>query len=88
MMNPVLRSLGAISLLIAVPFVAVAVELGQFVGTGAAAIAEAVRAEGWDVHEFERENGAIEVELRRGGERLEIEVDAATGAVVKLERKS
>ncbi len=83
-----IRSIAAAALIaVAAPALAVEPVPGALLGTDPAAIAAALQDSGWTIREIEREKGRIEVKAQRDGRRLEVYVDAATGAVSKIEEK-
>lgn len=77
----------AILLAAATPTLALALEIGAPVGTTPDAVRAALVADGYDVRKIEAEDGQIEAYALKDGQRFEIYVDPATGAVsgIKLE---
>lgn len=61
------------------------VDKGDHLGTSKAEIRKSLEAKGYDVKEFDRERGLIEVEAKIGGVLYEILVDPKTGKVEKWE---
>ncbi len=86
-MRRILLATGVAIALTAAPALAVEPTLGATLGTTPDAIAAALRDSGYDMTEYEREGGRVEVDAVKEDRRVEIEIDAETGQVVKLESR-
>ena len=73
-----------LALAIAVPAVA-EIAAGDMLGADSAAAHSAIAAAGYDVKEFEMEDGKLEFEAMKDGKEYEIYVDAKTGKVLEVE---
>ncbi|HKK34951.1 MAG TPA: PepSY domain-containing protein [Paracoccaceae bacterium] len=60
---------------------------GVTLGVTAGEIADALAAEGWEMTRYERESGRIEVHAEKDGRLGEIEADAATGGIRRIEEE-
>lgn len=69
--------------------VALAADLvpGTQLGTSALEIVSALAAQGYEVIEYEHETDEIEVEAVKDGQRLKLEIDPATGEIVKVKAR-
>lgn len=63
-----------------------AVSMGDYLGKTRAEIAKNIEAQGYEVEEFETENGLIEVEAAIDGKSYEIHVDPESGEIVRMEK--
>ena len=78
--------IGAAAALMLVPSLALAeITIGDTLGTGDDAIRAQLEQQGYAVEEIEREDGEIEVDVRKDGREFEIVVNAETGAVEEIE---
>jgi hypothetical protein len=62
-----------------------AVSTGDYLGKTKAEIAKSLETQGYEVEEFEKEDGLIEVEAAIDGVSYEIHVDPKTGEIVSFE---
>lgn len=80
-------AVGLTGLLLAGPALAVEPELGAVLGTDAASIAAALKESGYDMTKFEQKTSQIEVYAVKEDRRVELQLDAATGAVVAADSR-
>lgn len=57
---------------------------GTTLGTDAKTIVTTLADQGYDVIEFEREHGRIEVKVSKDGQRWELKIDAKTGKITRV----
>ena len=78
--------IGAAAALMLVPSLALAqITVGDTLGTEDDAIRAQLEQQGYAVEEIEREDGEIEVDVRKDGQEFEIVINAQTGAVEEIE---
>ena len=63
---------------------ALALEKGDTLGKTAAEVSQTLAGMGYDVRKVETDDGKIEAEVAKDGQRLEIYVDPATGTVSRI----
>lgn len=59
--------------------------MGEVLGTSADAIQTTLAAKGFEMRKYEREGGQIEIYAADGARVWEVKLDAATGAVTRVE---
>lgn len=72
---------------VAVAAPAAALEIGDVLGVDAAAVRSALEAQGYVIEEIETDDDEIEVDAMLDGVEWEIEVSAADGSVLEIERE-
>ena len=82
-MTPKMITAAALAAL--VPAAAMALAVGDTLGTDVEEIRAKLEAEGYNVSEIEVEGNDIEVDYMVDGQEYELEVDAATGMVLEIE---
>jgi len=87
MLRSTLAIAGLAGLLLAGPASALEPELGAVLGTNAASIAAALKDSGYDMTKFEQKGSQIEVYAVKDDRRVEMKLDAATGAVVAADSR-
>ena len=73
--------------LLAAPAKADELDIGGKIGTSAADIVKVLGDNGYELHEYERDDGYIEVEARSDSVDLEMKIDPDSGEIVKIEKE-
>jgi hypothetical protein len=73
--------------LLTAPSQADEIDIGGKIGTSAADIIKVLGDNGYELHEYERDDGYIEVEARSETVELEMKIDPDTGEIVKIEKE-